>query len=137
MATNIQIPNLPVATQLDGTEQVEIVQAGVSRRATTQEIAGLQAGPTGPSGAPGLIGPTGPTGAVGATGPQGDIGLPGNEGPTGAPGATGPTGETGPTGPSGPTGPLQLGLSYKGVVSTVYDLPPTGNTAGDAYIVLS
>jgi len=40
-ASNIQIPNLPLATSLNGTEQVEIVQAGVSSRTTTQAIANL------------------------------------------------------------------------------------------------
>lgn len=40
-ASNIQIPNLPVAISLNGTEQVEIVQAGVSSRTTTQAIANL------------------------------------------------------------------------------------------------
>lgn len=40
-ASNIQIPNLTVAISLDGTEQVEIVQAGQSRRTTTQDIANL------------------------------------------------------------------------------------------------
>lgn len=38
-ASNIQIPNLPVATALSGSEQVEIVQAGVSTRTTTGAIA--------------------------------------------------------------------------------------------------
>jgi len=38
-ASNIQIPNLPVAISLAGTEQVEIVQAGVSRRTTVGAIA--------------------------------------------------------------------------------------------------
>ncbi len=40
-ASNVQIPNLPVAISLDGTEQVEIVQAGVSSRTTTRAIANL------------------------------------------------------------------------------------------------
>lgn len=40
-ASNIQIPNLPVAISLSGTEQVEIVQSGVSRRTTTQAIANI------------------------------------------------------------------------------------------------
>jgi len=40
-ASNVQIPNLPVAIALNGTEQVEIVQAGVSSRTTTQAIANL------------------------------------------------------------------------------------------------
>jgi hypothetical protein len=38
-ASNIQIPNLPVAISLSGAEQVEIVQAGVSRRTTVGAIA--------------------------------------------------------------------------------------------------
>lgn len=43
----IQIPNLPAATSLSGAEQLEIVQAGVSRRTTTKAIADLQAIPCG------------------------------------------------------------------------------------------
>lgn len=38
---NVQIPNLGVAIALNGSEELEIVQAGVSRRATTQQIANL------------------------------------------------------------------------------------------------
>jgi hypothetical protein len=37
----IQIPNLPVASTLVGDEQLEIVQAGVSCRTTTQDVANL------------------------------------------------------------------------------------------------
>ena len=88
-ASNIQIPNLGAAVSLNGTEQVEIVQAGESKRATTQQIADLQGvGPTGPMGITGPTGPTGPsvTGPTGSTGPAG-----------------GPTGSTGPTGPTGAT----------------------------------
>jgi hypothetical protein len=40
-ASNIQIPNLGAAIALNGTEQVELVQAGTSKRATTQQIANL------------------------------------------------------------------------------------------------
>jgi len=39
--SNIQIPNLPAATSLSGQEELEIVQGGVSRRTTTQDIADL------------------------------------------------------------------------------------------------
>ena len=116
---NAQIPNLPVATSLSGAEQVEIVQAGVSRRTTTGAIAGLQAGPTGPTGAPGMAGPTGPTGPTGATGGRGDIGATGPAGPTGPNGPTGPTGGNGSPGAVGPTGPT-------GAASTVAG--PTGPT---------
>jgi len=40
-SSNIQIPNLPVAISLDGSEQLEIVQAGTSSRTTTQAVANL------------------------------------------------------------------------------------------------
>ena len=70
---NAQIPNLPAATALNGTEQLEIVQAGTSVRTTTQQVAGLFPGPTGGQGLVGPTGPTGPTGGIGATGPTGSI----------------------------------------------------------------
>jgi len=38
-ASNVQIPNLPVAINLNGNELVEIVQAGTSSRTTTGAIA--------------------------------------------------------------------------------------------------
>jgi hypothetical protein len=38
---NVQIPNLGAAISLNGTEEVEVVQSGTSRRATTQQIANL------------------------------------------------------------------------------------------------
>jgi len=129
-----QIPNLPAAVTVSGSEQLEAVQAGVSVRLTASQIAGLNPGATGPTGA---AGPTGPTGATGSTGPTGALGP---NGPTGMPGATGPTGPTGPTGntgpfgPTGPTGDTGAPLDFKGEVPTAGDLPPTGNQPGDAYI---
>ena len=54
--SNVQIPNLPVATSLSGNEEIEIVQAGVSRRTTTGAIANVAG-----------LGPTGPTGRRGGT----------------------------------------------------------------------
>ena len=39
--SNIQIPNLPVGTSLNGSEQLEAVQGGVSVSITTGQIAGL------------------------------------------------------------------------------------------------
>ena len=41
-----QIPNLPAAIALSGSEQVEIVQAGTSARTTTKAIASLGADTT-------------------------------------------------------------------------------------------
>lgn len=116
---NVTIPMLPQSVGLTGDEQLEIVQAGTSKRTTVSQVAQL-GGPTGPPGA----GPTGPTGTAGPTGPAsgptgptgpgvtGPTGPTGTGGPTGpGVGATGPTGSGGPTGPSGtgPTGPSVTG----------------------------
>ena len=134
-ASNIQIPNLGAAVSLNGTEQVEIVQAGESKRATTQQIADLKGvGPTGPMG---ITGPTGPTGSAstvpGPTGPSGT----GPTGPTGATGAsstvagpTGPTGSIGLTGPTGPTGAASTVAGPTGPTGagTVGPTGPTGST---------
>ena len=127
--SDIQIPNLPVATSLSGTEQLEIVQSGVSRRTTTGAVAGITPGPTGPTGAQGLTGPTGPTGATGATGAQGDVGPTGASGPTGPTGPTGATGPTGPTGGAGPTGPTSTvagPTGPTGATGAQGDIGPTG-----------
>jgi len=77
----------------------------------------------------GTAGPTGPTGPAGDEGPTGPTG------PTGAQGDTGPTGEAGPTGPTGETGAQGVSISLLGSVATVGDLPSSGNTVNDAYIV--
>jgi hypothetical protein len=80
----------------------------------------------------------GATGATGATGAQGEQGIQGPTGATGATGATGPQGATGDTGPQGPTGAQgQAGASVtlKGSVAAVVNLPSTGNTIGDSWIV--
>lgn len=82
---NVQIPQLPIAISLNGSEQMEAVQDGTSVRLTTQQIADLAGSPTGPT---------------------------------------------------GPTGPLNDGLTYKGTVAFVDDLPLIGNTNGDTYVVL-
>ena len=132
--SNIQIPNLPVAIALNGTEQLEAVQSGTSVRITSSQIANL-GGPTGPSG------PTGPAGGFSFKGtvptaaslpgyPSSYTGAAGDAyvtsdtehlwiwdgttwvdaGPVGTQ-ITGPTGSTGSTGPTGlignagPTGP--------------------------------
>lgn len=49
----------------------------------------------------------------------------------------GVAGPQGPTGPLGPTGPQGTGINMKGTVATVNDLPATGNTVGDGYVVLA
>lgn len=78
------------------------------------------------------IGPTGPQGPIGATGPQGITGPTGSQGIQGITGPTGATGDTGPTGPQGsPASPVNL-LGSKNLIA---DLPTTGNTLNDAWIV--
>lgn len=49
----------------------------------------------------------------------------------------GPQGPTGPAGPAGPQGAAGTGINLKGQVPTVGDLPPTGNTDGDAYTIIA
>lgn len=109
-------------------------------------------GDTGPAGPQGVPGPTGAEGPVGPEGPQGPIGLEGPPGPVGSIGPEGPPGPTGPAGPegpqgpggvgpmgppgpTGPEGPIGAGITPKGNVPTFGDLPATGNTKGDMYIV--
>jgi Collagen triple helix repeat (20 copies) len=99
-------------------------------------------GATGPQGAastvPGPTGPGGPKGDTGAAGPQGpqgvkgDQGVQGIQGPEGDQGDPGVQGVQGPVGPQGATG---TGITMQGSVPTEAQLPPTGNTQGDAYLV--
>lgn len=51
----IQIPNLPVAISIDGTEELEIVQAGTSRRTTVGAISAFSASLSGPTGIDALL----------------------------------------------------------------------------------
>ena len=119
-ASNIQIPNLGAAVSLNGTEQIELVQAGQSKRATTQQIADLKGvGPTGPMGITGPTGPTGPTGANSTV-----------VGPTGPTGSTGPTG-AGVSGPTGPTG----AMGSVGGSNTQVQYNSSGSFAGSANFV--
>jgi len=114
-------------------------------------------GPVGPAGATGAQGGTGPAGPQGIQGPQGTQGSPGTPGTVGPVGPAGPEGPTGPqgaqgaastvpgpAGPEGPQGPQGVqgaqgeagtGITMQGSVATSGDLPASGNTQGDAYIV--
>ena len=65
-------------------------------------------------------------------GPEGPQGI---QGPQGAQGETGPQGIQGPQGPQGIQGMTGTGITMQGEVPTSANLPPTGNTQGDAYIV--
>lgn len=63
--SNVQIPNLPVAIALNGTEALEAVQSGTSVQTTVSKIAEYTStyypGPTGPAGPKGDTGPAGPS----------------------------------------------------------------------------
>jgi len=76
--------------------------------------------------------PGGGGGGTGGTGPQGPAGPAGPAGPTGP---AGPAGADGAQGPAGPQGPAGLGIRYAGEVDDVADLPTTGNTAGDLWVI--
>jgi hypothetical protein len=129
---NVQIPNLPAAVALNGTEQVEVVQAGVSVRTTTSQIAGLQPGPTGATGPVGPTGPTGvtgPTGATGATGAGGALGYYGSffdttdqAGPTGAAGAPISINSTGGSNGISITGGNAVTFAYPGTYSLTFSI---------------
>lgn len=93
--------------------------------------AGVQ-GPQGPAGAKGDTGERGAQGVQGAVGPQGPVGP---KGDAGAKGERGDTGPQGPAGPKGDQGEAGTGLVPKGEKPAVGDLPPTGNTVGDLWIV--
>ena len=82
----------------------------------------------------------GPQGDHGPQGPQGVQGQPGADGAQGVQGPQGPAGMQGVGGPEGPQGQqgIQgapgLGITFKGHVATVADLPADA-AQGDAYIV--
>ena len=73
-------------------------------------------------------------GADGAVGPQGVPGQDGAEGPAGAKGDQGIQGEQGIQGIQGEQGAPGLGITFKGALPTVDDLPD-GAAQGDLYIV--
>jgi len=91
---------------------------------TRVKNAGLQ-------GPQGLQGPAGPAGLPGI---KGDTGL---QGPAGPAGLQGIKGDTGLQGPAGPVGPQGTSIVLKGSLPTSADLPSTGNSINDAYIVES
>jgi microcystin-dependent protein len=113
-------------------------------------------GPEGPKGDDGDVGPEGPEGPVGpaatiavgtvTTGEPGTSVSVSNSGTSGAAvldftiprGAVGEPGEIGPEGPEGPEGPRGLdgaSVVLKGAVNLFTNLPTTGNTQGDLYVV--
>lgn len=113
------VSQLDPAAALTGEELIHVVQGGMSRVASMDQIAAIAQGPAGDAGESAyqtalrlnpaigtesewlqsLQGPEGPQGPVGPTGPIGPAG------PQGLTGAAGPTGDIGPMGPAGPEGP--------------------------------
>ena len=68
-------------------------------------------------------------------GPQGEQGPQGPTGPQGPQGATGATGPTGPQGPQGPKGDDGTSVTILGTLNDPSELPASGNTAGDGYLI--
>lgn len=90
-------------------------------------------GSTGYTGSKGA-GYTGSRGDLGYTGSQGNLGYTGSEG-AGYTGSQGVIGYTGSFGTTGYTGSAGNSISVLGTVATTGNLPVSGNTGGDAYIV--
>lgn len=89
----------------------------------------------GDTGAQGPKGDKGDKGDTGLTGEQGIQGIQGEQGIQGIQGEVGPEGPQGIAGPTGPKGDLGPGVTILGTVNSEADLPTTGNTNGDAYLI--
>lgn len=83
----------------------------------------------------GVPGPAGADGADGADGANGINGTNGADGADGAPGANGLNGADGQDGAQGPAGADGTSIEIQGTKPTVADLPATGNTVGDLWII--
>tara|TARA_R110002096_G_C14566902_1_gene720305 strand:- start:734 stop:1651 length:918 start_codon:yes stop_codon:yes gene_type:complete len=86
-------------------------------------------GPAGQDGAPGANGSNGSNGSNGDNGADGDNG---SDGADGAPGSNGANGQDGAQGAAGADG---TSIEIQGTKPTVADLPATGNTVGDLWII--
>ena len=94
-------------------------------------------GPQGIKGDKGDTGERGPQGIKGDKGDKGDIGLTGPQGikgDKGDKGDKGETGATGPTGPKGDKGDTGKGLTIKGSLSDISQLPVIG-VEGDGWLI--
>jgi len=115
------------------------IQGLIGSKGATGLTGATGAGTTGPTGFSGPVGPPGASGAtgLGMTGPTGLSGPIGPTGPQGTTGSTGIAGPTGVTGPVGATGVQGTSINIKGSVATPANLPTTGNSPNDAYVVNS
>jgi hypothetical protein len=110
---------------------------GPAGPANTLSVSGTTTGAAGSSASVTISG-TSPTQSLAFTIPRGDKGDKGDQGDQGIQGEKGDQGDQGvqgEKGDTGDTGPRGEGLTILGTVATVGDLPPTGNTEADAYIV--
>jgi hypothetical protein len=88
-----------------------------------------------PQGVPGPAGQDGAPGANGSNGTNGTNGTNGADGQDGAPGANGADGANGQDGAQGPAGADGTSINVLGTKPTVADLPATGNTVGDLWVI--
>ena len=119
------VQGLPGAAGATG---VQGIQGLIGATGTASTVAG-------PAGSAGAAGVQGTTGAAGSQGIQGTIGNTGSAGAAGVQGTTGLTGSAGMQGATGAAGANGTSVSLKGSVATVGALAPTGNTAGDLWVV--
>ena len=117
--------SIPDPNTNDDPKTVNFPISGIS----TLVAAEVPQGPVGPAGADGA------DGADGANGINGTNGTNGADGADGAPGADGADGADGQDGAQGPAGADGTSIEIQGTKPTVADLPATGNTVGDLWII--
>jgi hypothetical protein len=139
--------SLPSNTEVDLTELSPVPSAdgtfylvgptgptGAAGPSTVLTVSGTTTGAPGSSASVDISG-TSPSQSLAFTIPRGDQGIQGIQGIQGEQGIQGIQGIQGEVGPEGPQGVPGEGLTVLGTVATVGDLPATGNTEADAYIV--
>ena len=139
--------SLPSNTEVDLTELSPVPSAdgtfylvgptgptGPAGPSTVLTVSGTTTGAPGSSASVDISG-TSPSQSLAFTIPRGDQGIQGIQGIQGEQGIQGIQGIQGEVGPEGPQGVPGEGLTVLGTVATVGDLPATGNTEADAYIV--
>ena len=120
--------SIPAANTNDKPTTRNFTVSGISTLIAAEIPQGV-AGPAGQDGTPGANGSNGSNGSNGDNGADGDNG---SDGADGAPGSNGANGQDGAQGAAGADG---TSIEIQGTKPTVADLPATGNTVGDLWII--
>jgi hypothetical protein len=127
--------DLPDSAQAAGDLYVVLADGhGYAWSGTAWEDCGLMRGPQGEQGIQGTQGIQGVKGDAGAQGAQGIQGV---QGPQGEQGIQGTQGVQGSKGDKGDKGDAGTSVQLRGSVAIVADLPSSGQTIGDLYVVLA